>query len=129
MAIAKELFENMREIFPDTTCRSFSRSCGMSEGYYGSVTTRQLPISTNALIHLAEVLEHKKVLARDMTPRRLQQVEDMQERIAAEVARRAKCLDCTNLPVRKMLMKALARVVTDRGTESGFPLMPTMMFR
>jgi len=128
MATPQELFEDLKEIFPGTTCRSFSRLCGMSESYYGSILAQNLAISTNALLHLAELLEHKKYLSTDMTPRRITQIQMVQEKIADEIAQRAHRIDSGNLKVRKMLIAALARISVERGTDS-FPLMPTMMFR
>lgn len=128
MATPQELFEDLKEIFPGTTCRSFSRLCGMSESYYGSITSQALPMSTHALIYLAELLEHKKVLVSGMTPRQLHQIQAVQDKIASEVARRATSIDSSNFKVRKMLMAALAKVAAGHGAEC-YPLMPTMMFR
>lgn len=128
MTTPQEIFEEIKTIFPETTYRSFSRLCGMSESYYGSILAQNLAISTNALLHLAELLEHKKYLCADMTPRRINQIQMVQEKIAQEIAQRAHRIDSGNLKVRKMLIAALARISADRGTDS-FPLMPTMLFR
>jgi hypothetical protein len=128
MATPQELFENLKEIFPGTTYRSFSRLCGMSESYYGSITSQGLAMSTHALIYLAELLEHKKVLMSEMTPRRLHQIQVVQNKIASEIARRATSIESGNLKVRKMLIAALAKVAAEHGAEC-YPLMPTMIFR
>lgn len=128
MATPQELFEDLKEIFPGTTCRSFSRLCGMNESYYGSITSQGLALSTNALMFLAELLEHKKTLLRDMTPRRLAQIEAVQAKIASEVASRAASIESSNAKVRSMVIAALARVAAERQA-GAWHLMPTMMFR
>lgn len=50
MEFERTLFEKVREAFPKTTARTFSRDCGKSEGYYGSIIAQQQRISTCALI-------------------------------------------------------------------------------
>ena len=128
MATPQELFEDLKEIFPGTTCRSFSRLCGMNQSYYGSITSQGLALSTNALMFLAELLEHKKTLMHDMTPRRLAQIDAVQAKIAREVARRATTIESSNAKVRSMVIAALARVAAERHAD-GWQLMPTVMFR
>ena len=59
---SNQLYAQFIKILPDTTSRSFSRDCGMSEGYWGSISSQNLPISTQALIRLLEALEHKKTI-------------------------------------------------------------------
>ena len=56
----KDIYELTQKAIPDMTVRRFSRYCGKSEGYYGSLIAQNLDISTNALIHLAEVLTYKQ---------------------------------------------------------------------
>lgn len=112
MTITKKLFEAVREAIPNTTARTFSRDCGMSEGYYGCISSQNLPMSTNALIFLAEVLECRKELLRDMTPRRLTLIEDAQKMIAREIASRMQNINCDNLVVRRMIIGAVAKVAS-----------------
>lgn len=85
-------------------------------------------MSTHALVYLAELLEYKKVLLADMTPRRLHQIQAVQEKITSEVARRATSIHSSNFKVRRMLVVALAKLTAEHGAEC-YPLMPTMMFR
>lgn len=111
MTFTRKLFEQVREAIPNTTAKTFSRDCGRSEGYYGSITAQKLPITTNALMCLAEVMECRKELMRDMTPRKLAKIEEVQQMIAAEVARRMQNIDCDNLIVRKLITGAVAKAI------------------
>ena len=43
--------------FPSTTTRSFSKDCGMSEGYFASTQSQLLPLSTKALTNLANTMD------------------------------------------------------------------------
>ena len=56
MNFKNRLYEKIKTAMPDMTVREFSNYCGKSEGYYGSITAQNLELSTNALLHLAEVL-------------------------------------------------------------------------
>ncbi len=111
MTFTRKLFEQVCEAVPNTTARTFSRDCGRSEGYYGSITAQKLPITTNALMCLAEVLEYRKELMRDMTPRKLAKIEEVQQMIAAEISSRIQHMDCENMVVRKMIISAVAKSV------------------
>ena len=59
MSFTKQLFEMTSMALPEVTARKFSRYLGKSEGYYGSVSSQNLDISTNSLLFLSEILEHK----------------------------------------------------------------------
>ncbi len=111
MTFTQRLFEQVCEAMPNTTARTFSRDCGKSEGYYGSLTAQKLPISTNALMCLVEVLECRKELMRDMTPGRLASIETAQQMIADEIAQRMQTIECDNLAVRKIITGAVARTI------------------
>lgn len=111
MTFERKLFEQVREAIPNTTAKTFSRDCGRSVGYYGSITAQKLSITTNALICLAEVMECRKELMRDMTPRKLAKIEEVQQMIAAEIASRIQHMDCENMVVRKMIISAVAKAV------------------
>ena len=114
MTFEQKLFEQVCEAVPNTTARTFSRDCGRSEGYYGSITAQKLPITTNALMCLAEVLECRKELMRDITPRKLAKIEEVQQMIATEIARRMQNIDCDNLIVRKLIANAVAKTIATR---------------
>ena len=58
MSFEKDLFNQIKAAIPTMNVRRFSKYCGKSDGYYGSITAQALPISTNALLHLAEMLTH-----------------------------------------------------------------------
>jgi len=116
----QQLFEQFREIFPDTTTRQFSGYCGMSEGYYGSLVAQNLAISTNALIILAEVLQHKLDLECREQPEKMREIEALQQSIAAEVATRSTPQSTGSPQVNRMLLKALAKLCYERD----MPAMP-----
>ena len=108
MSFTKHLFQITCQAVPNTTARKFSTYCGKSEGYYGSVTAQNMRISTNALICLAEVLEHKK---RNSCAQAIDQVQHV---IAAEVADRMQPNQSITLAVRKLLSSAVARTALER---------------
>ena len=83
----------------------------MSEGYWGSISSQQLPISTQALVHLLEALEVKKLASqyRNNT-RHAEAITRLQSDITEEIANRSeKDTKATNGVVRKMVMEALMR--------------------
>lgn len=114
MTFERILFEKVREVFPNTTARTFSSDCGKSVGYYGSITAQELPISTNALIHLAEILEYRGTLLTDLSPQRKQRIVAVQQMIADEIAARAQNFDSDSFKVRTMILNALARTTKTR---------------
>lgn len=112
MAFTQQIYEQVQAAIPDTTTRTFSRDCGKSEGYYGSITAQKLPISTNALICLAEILEcRKELLGRHSTNARLQHIEEAQQMIADEIARRMQSIHTDDYKIRKMIINSVARIV------------------
>ena len=56
---SQTLYEQICIAFPSTTARTFSKDCDMSEGYWGSTQAQQLPLSTKALINLANTMDMK----------------------------------------------------------------------
>jgi len=84
------------------TVRRFSRYCGKSEGYYGSIIAQNLDLSTNALIHLAEVLTYKQA----HTPCR--EIKQALFTITEEIADRMQHINSGNMSVRRMIIKAVA---------------------
>jgi len=103
MSFTKQLFEMTALALPNITSRTFSRHLGKSEGYYGSISAQNLNISTNSLLYLSEVLEHKKATS----PNRY--ITELQEMIAHEVARRVQSLQTQNMAVRKIVLHAIAQ--------------------
>lgn len=125
MKFERDLFEKVCDAFPHTTARTFSRDCGKSEGYYGSITAQNQRISTSALIYLAEVLECRKNLDASMTPKRLHYIDDAQQMIADEIAGRAQSFDSDSFKVRTMILKALAN--TANRYDDNYWLPPVIM--
>ena len=107
MSFTRKIFNMASMALPDITTRTFSRYCGKSEGYYGSITAQDLPISTNSLLYLSEVLEHKKV----QSPNKY--INELQTVIAQEVAHRMQTLDTQNMAVRRMVMRAIVNAYTE----------------
>lgn len=115
MTFTQQIYEQVHATIPDTTTRTFSRDCGKSEGYYGSITAQKLPISTNALICLAEVLEcRKELLSRHLTNARLQGIEEAQQMIADEIANRMQSIQTDDYKIRKMIIGSVARILVAR---------------
>ena len=107
MSFTKQLYEMTSLALPDVTARTFSRYLGKSEGYYGSVTAQNLDISTNSLLFLSEVLDHKNSISPN------KRISDVQSLLAQEVARRMQTLETQNIAVRKLVMKSIARAYMD----------------
>jgi len=103
MSFTKQLFEMTSMALPDVTARTFSRYLGKSEGYYGSISSQNLDISTNSLLYLSEVLEYRNSLNPS------QRITELQAMIANEVAKRIQRVDTQNVTIRKMVLKAIAR--------------------
>jgi hypothetical protein len=102
MSFTKQIYEKTSMALPDVTARTFSRYCGKSEGYYGSISAQNLDISTNGLLYLSEVLEHKK----STSPNKY--ITETQSLIAEEIARRMQEVDTGNLAIRKLVLRAIA---------------------
>ena len=108
MSFTKQLFEMTSMALPDITARTFSRYLGKSEGYYGSITAQNLDISTNSLLFLAEVLDHKNSLSPN------KRITELQSMIAQEVARRMQRLDTENEVIRKLVIRSVAKTYMER---------------
>ena len=104
MKSTKDIYELTQKAIPDMTVRRFSRYCGKSEGYYGSLIAQNLDLSTNALIHLAEVLTYKQT----HTPCR--EIKQALITITEEIADRMQHINSGNIAVRRMIIKAVAAV-------------------
>jgi hypothetical protein len=112
MEFTKKLFEKTAMALPGITAREFSRYCGKSEGYYGSISSQNLNISTNALMYLAEVLHYKN----EISPK--QEYREILQMISQEVAKRTREVQCENLVVRQMVLRAVANAYMQR--EDGY---------
>lgn len=103
MSFEKDLFNQIKAAIPTMNVRRFSRYCGKSDGYYSSITAQALPISTNALLHLAEMLTqvqshtHSTSLDRALVM------------ISETVASRMQHIDTHSWTVRQMIIRAVAR--------------------
>lgn len=115
MSFTKQIFDMASMALPDITTRTFSRYCGKSEGYYGSISAQNLPISTHSLLYLSEVLEHKKAESPN------KHITELQLMIAQEVARRMQSLDTQNMAVRRMVIRAIAQTYMADGREYSAP--------
>jgi hypothetical protein len=114
----QELYERVKALFPDTTTRLFSRYCGMSDGYYGSVVAQGLQISNEALLILAQVLEHKRELECAQDGAKAAGVRALQEQIAQMVATRSQPHCDGSVQVNRMLLRALAKLCYERECQS-----------
>ena len=115
MSFTKKLFEKASMALPDITARSFSRYCGKSEGYYGSISAQNLDISTNSLLYLSEILEQKKTSSSN------RYIAELQTMIAEEIAQRMQSLDTQSLAVRRTVMRAVAHSYLQRPDEFSAP--------
>jgi hypothetical protein len=102
VSFTRKLYAMTSMAMPNITARKFSRYCGKSEGYYGSITSQHLDISTNSLLYLSDVLEQRRA----NSPNR--HISEIQKAIAQEVARRMQNIDTTNPEVRKMVLDVIA---------------------
>ena len=108
MCFTKQLFEMTSMALPDITARTFSRYLGKSEGYFGSISSQNLDISTNSLLFLAEVLDHKNSLSPN------KRITELQSMIAEEIARRMQKLNTDNEVVRKLVIRSAAQTYMEQ---------------
>lgn len=117
MTFTNDLYDKIKAAVPDMTVRRFSRYCGRSDGYYGSITAQALPLSINALIHLAEVLTHMQQIKPSHA------LDAALVMIADEVALRMQSINSSsNWAVRQMIVKAVAKVQVSRVDNDLAPL-------
>jgi hypothetical protein len=121
MTFTQQLYKQIGNALPGTTSRSFSQLCGRSEGYFGSINAQQLPISTNAIIYLAEMIEHLIATTYCHNGSKEQKLRHVQQFIADEIARRTHDLDIDNIPVRKMIISAVAKAAYTRDHQHNLP--------
>jgi hypothetical protein len=87
----QELYEAVGRAFPGLTVRSMSRLLGKSSGYWSSVTSQNLPLSTDALTHLSEVIECQQIMC-PLDSRRGQRLADAQQLICEQLSDRLEVL-------------------------------------
>ena len=109
MTFEQTLYEQVRQVLPDTTTRTFSRDCGMSENYLCSIQSQGLRLSTAALLHLAETIEHRKALGQTHKP-----IEGILKLLADEVAARTNNINSASITVQRLITKSIAAVAYQR---------------
>ena len=115
MTFTKQLYAKASMALPHISARTFSRYCGKSEGYWGSIQAQKLEISTNSLLYLAQMLEHKKA----QSPNR--SMHELQAFITEEIARRLQALPTESVQVRRMVLKALVSTAAERDSSYNVP--------
>jgi hypothetical protein len=83
----QELYDAVGRAFPGLTVRSMSRLLGKSSGYWSSMTSQKLPLPTDTLMHLADVVECQKILL-PLGSRRACQLESVQGLLCEEISTR-----------------------------------------
>jgi len=81
------LYEAMGQAYPGLTVRSMSKLLGKSPGYWSSMTSQKLPLPTEMLIYLSDVVECHKMLL-PMGSGRLSKLEKVQTLLCAEISTR-----------------------------------------
>lgn len=116
MTFEQRLYEQVCQVLPNTTTRTFSRDCGMSDNYLCSIQSQRLRISTAALLHLAEVLEHRRTLAQNQKP-----VEGVLQMLAEEIAQRSNHISSNSFTVQRLVTKAIAAAAYKRDCAVNVP--------
>jgi hypothetical protein len=83
----QELYEAVGRAFPGLTVRSMSKLLGKSSGYWSSMTSQKLPLPTDTLMHLADVVECQKILL-PLGSRRACRLESVQGLLCEEISTR-----------------------------------------
>ena len=123
MTFTEELYERTSKLYAGITVRSFSKLCGKSESYYGSMKTQNLELTTSAITHLMEELEQRKMtlVSMNASTKRITQLSNIQRFIADEIAlRHHKCSENQNIKIRHMLLEAVSNLA-DRELDSRTP--------
>ena len=115
MNFTNQIYAHLSASMPNMTARKFSSYCGMSEGYFGSLTAQGLEISTNALFHLAEVINQH---TRKSASLELHRSIDM---MASEIARRMQDMPTASYVIRKQVIGALGMAYAKRELEFTAP--------
>ena len=116
MTFEQRLYEQVRQVLPVTTTRTFSRDCGMSDNYLCSIQSQGLQLSTAALLHLAETMEHRQALGQTRKP-----IEGLLKLLADEVATRTNNINSPSITVQRLVTKSIATVAYQRDCAVNFP--------
>ena len=123
MTFTEELYQHISSPYSGMTVRGFSKLCGKSEGYYGSMKAQNLELATSAITHLIEELEQRKMMFISMnaSAKQITQLRDVQLFIANEIAiRHHKCSENQNIKIRQMLLEAVSNLA-DRELDNRTP--------
>jgi hypothetical protein len=58
----QQLYEAMGHAYPGLTVRSMSKFLGKSTGYWSSMTSQKLPLPTETLMYLSDLVECQKIM-------------------------------------------------------------------
>lgn len=123
MTFTEELYQHISSLYSGMTVRGFSKLCGKSEGYFGSMKAQNLELATSAITNLLEELEQRKMMFISMnaSAKQITELRDVQLFIADEIAaRHHKCIENQNLKIRHMLLEAISNLV-DRELDNRTP--------
>ena len=113
MTFTEELYQNISSLYSGMTVRGFSKLCGKSEGYFGSMKAQNLELATSAITNLLEELEQRKMMFISMnaSAKQITELRDVQLFIADEIAaRHHKCSENQNIKIRHMLLEAVSNL-------------------
>ena len=113
MTFTEELYQHISNLYAGMTVRGFSKLCGKSESYYGSMKAQNLELATSAITHLMEELEQRKMILISMnaSAKQIAQFSDIQLFIADQIAiRHHKCSESQNIKIRHMLLEAVSNL-------------------
>jgi hemoglobin-like flavoprotein len=113
MTFTEELYQHISSLYSGMTVRGFSKLCGKSEGYYGSMKAQNLELATSSITNLLEELEQRKMMFISMnaSAKQITELRDVQLFIADEIAaRHHKCSENQNIKIRHMLLEAVSNL-------------------
>ena len=113
MTFTEELYQHISSLYSGMTVRGFSKLCGKSESYYGSMKAQNLELATSAITNLLEELEQRKMMFISMnaSAKQITELRDVQLFIADEIAaRHHKCSENQNIKIRHMLLEAVSNL-------------------
>jgi hemoglobin-like flavoprotein len=116
MTFTEELYQHISSLYSGMTVRGFSKLCGKSEGYFGSMKAQNLELATSAITNLLEELEQRKMMFISMnaSAKQITELRDVQLFIADEIAaRHHKCSENQNIKIRHMLLEAVSNLLTE----------------
>ena len=113
MTFTEELYQHISSLYSGMTVRGFSKLCGKSEGYFGSMKAQNLELATSAITNLLEELEQRKMMFISMnaSAKQITELRDVQLFIADEIAaRHHKCSENQNIKIRHMILEAVGNL-------------------